>query len=72
MKARIKRSFPPPPPPRSRWRARLVALAVVALLGATISAVGAVTLTVRIDEGRWRVPAKADFVRIARRFDPKL
>lgn len=50
---------------------RLLVLGLVALLGAAITVIAAVTVSVRVESGEWRVPAKADFVRIARRFDDK-
>ena len=62
---------PPPPPKRGRWRLRLLVIGAVVLLGMTISVIAAVTVSVRVETGQWRVPDKADFVRIARRLDDK-
>lgn len=36
-----------------------------------VGAVVAVAVSIRVDSGTWRVPTKADFIRIARRFDSK-
>jgi len=59
-----------PKPGKPRKRRYLVALIVVASL-ISISIVAAVVVSIRIDTGRWRVPEKQDFVRIAHRLDHK-
>lgn len=61
----------PPPKPRSRWRWRLFVIGGVLLVATTVTVIAAVTVTVRVEEGEWRIPAKGDFVRIARRFDDR-
>jgi hypothetical protein len=50
---------------------RLFVIGLVVLIGMTISVIAAVIVSVRVEEGAWRVPDKQDFVRIARRFDSK-
>ncbi|HEU4612829.1 MAG TPA: hypothetical protein VFS15_12155 [Kofleriaceae bacterium] len=64
---------PPPPPvkPRSRWRRRLLAISIVVVLAAAVTVIAAVTVSIRVETGEWRVPQKGDFVRIARRFDSR-
>jgi len=42
-----------------------IAVGVAVLIGAII----AVTVSIRVESGEWRVPERDDFVRIARRFD---
>lgn len=49
----------------------MLVIGVLVLLGAMISVVAAVTVSVRVETGAWRVPVKADFVRIARRLDDR-
>lgn len=41
------------------------------LIAMTIAVVAAVTVSIRVETGEWRVPEKADFVRIARRLDDR-
>jgi hypothetical protein len=50
---------------------RLFVIGLVVLVAMTISVIAAVVVSVRVEEGEWRVPEKQDFVRIARRFDNK-
>lgn len=47
----------------------MLIIGIVVLLAITISVIAAVTVSIRVETGEWRAPTKADFVRIARRFD---
>jgi hypothetical protein len=44
----------------------IIAIAVVTLIAGIVVAV---TVSIRVETGEWRVPKKGDFIRIARRFD---
>jgi hypothetical protein len=49
----------------------LFVVGAVVLLAMAVTVIAAVTVSVRVEEGTWRVPEKSDFVRIARRFDDR-
>jgi hypothetical protein len=46
-------------------------IVIVAVLVILISVVSAVVVSIRIDTGKWRMPERQDFVRIAHRLDNK-
>lgn len=48
---------------------RIVIVSVIAGLALIAGIIVAVAVSIRVEEGEWRVPTKGDFVRIARRFD---
>ena len=48
---------------------RIVIISVIAGLALIAGIIVAVSVSIRVEEGEWRVPTKGDFVRIARRFD---
>lgn len=56
---------------KKRRGSRVFVIIAIAALTIAIGAVAAVVISIRVETGEWRVPEKADFVRIARRFDTK-
>ena len=58
-------------PQPKRWKTRFFIIAGVALFALVVSIIAAVTVSIRVETGEWRMPERADFVRIARRFDNK-
>ena len=58
--------MPPPQPARKR---RFLKLIVVALSLIAASVLAVVIISIRLDTGKWRVPEREDFVRIAHRLD---
>jgi hypothetical protein len=58
----------PPAKPRKR---RFLLLGGIALCVLLVSAISAIVLSIRIDTGKWRMPAPDDFVRIAHRLDDR-
>ena len=69
MKASKRRGEPKAPPkPRGKRFFIIVGVAIFALV---VGIVVAVAVSIRVETGEWRVPHRADFVRIARRFDNK-
>src|SRR5687767_6241865 len=65
------RPRPPAAKARAPWRTRFLVIGAVVLVVMTASIIAAVTVSIRVETGEWRVPEKEDFVRIARRFDNK-
>src|SRR5688572_9948780 len=57
--------------PRKRWKTRFFVIGAVVLCALVVSIIAAVTVSIRVESGEWRVPERDDFVRIARRFDHK-
>jgi hypothetical protein len=54
-----------------RWSPRFLIILGIVGVALIAGAIIAVTVSIRVETGPWRVPHKDDFVRIARRFDHK-
>ncbi len=55
----------------SKRRGRFLIIAAVVGVALIAGLIVAVTVSIRVESGEWRVPTKGDVVRIARRFDHK-
>jgi hypothetical protein len=54
-----------------RRGSRILIVLVIAAVALIVGVIIAVAVSIRVETGEWRAPAKADFIRIARRFDHK-
>jgi hypothetical protein len=55
--------------PSKRRRSRLLIVIIIAAVMLVVGVIVAVTVSIRVETGEWRLPQKGDFIRIARRFD---
>lgn len=55
--------------PSKRRGTRLLIIIAIAAVTLLVGIIVAVTVSIRVETGEWRVPSRGDFVRIARRFD---
>src|SRR5689334_5222565 len=50
-------------------RSRLLLVIAIASVMLIVGVIVAVTVSIRVETGQWRLPKESDFIRIARRFD---